>query len=67
MSNIPQLTARERSIALLIAQELTDSEIAYRLGLSCQHVKNTQITLRAKLNVISRVGVALAVARGEVQ
>lgn len=62
-----RLTARERSIALLIAQELTDAEIAHRLSLSTQHVKNTQIELRRKLGVISRVGVAMAVERGEVR
>lgn len=64
--SVPQLTDRERSIALLIVLELTDQQIAHKLGLSTQHVKNTQITLRQKLGVVSRVGVALAVARGEV-
>jgi DNA-binding NarL/FixJ family response regulator len=61
-----ELTERERSIARLVIEELTDEAIAYRLGLSRQHVKNTLVELRRKLGATPRVGVALAVERGQV-
>ena len=60
------LTPREAQIARLTAQELSNRQIAYKLGLAPQTIKNAQTTLRRKLGIETRVGVALAVQRGEV-
>lgn len=59
------ITERERAIAALVAQDLSDAEIADQLGFSAQHVKNTLMDLRERLGARSRVGVALAYERGE--
>ena len=61
-----QLTAREKEIAHLVALDLSDQEIARRLCIQWQTVKNAEALIRRKLGVASRLGIAVAVVRGEV-
>jgi DNA-binding CsgD family transcriptional regulator len=54
------LTAREAEVALLVAEGLTDQEIADRLFISVYTARNHTARLLNKLRVSSRAGVALA-------
>ena len=56
------LTAREREVAVLVAQGLASSEIADRLGLGAATVKTHVSTLLEKFKVRNRVQLAVAVA-----
>ena len=60
-ADLPLLTARERQIAPLIAQGLSNKEIAQRLNIEVATVKNHVHHLLGKLGVASRVE---AMARG---
>lgn len=60
----PQLTARERQILDLIDQELSNKEIAVRLGIEVATVKNHVHNLLEKLHV-GRRGEAAAWARAQ--
>ena len=61
--NTASLTSRERRLALLVAQGLSNAEIGRRLHLSARSVERVLTTLRRKLGVGSRSGVASLVAR----
>ncbi|BCJ66731.1 response regulator [Polymorphospora rubra] len=50
----PELTAREREILALIAQHLTNPQIALRLGLSQKTVRNHVSNIFTKLQVADR-------------
>ena len=56
------LTAREREVAVLVAQGLANSEIADRLGIGAATVKTHVSTLLEKFKVRNRVQLAVAVA-----
>lgn len=56
------LTAREREVAVLVAQGLANSEIADRLGIGAATVKTHVSTLLEKFQVRNRVQLAVAVA-----
>jgi len=56
------LTAREREVAVLVAQGLASSEIADRLGIGAATVKTHVSTLLEKFKVRNRVQLAVAVA-----
>ena len=58
----PELTAREREILALIAQHLTNPQIAARLGLSTKTVRNHVSNIFAKLQVADRAQ-AISMAR----
>ncbi|TCB98463.1 response regulator transcription factor [Micromonospora zingiberis] len=58
----PDLTAREREILTLIAQHLTNPQIAARLGLSTKTVRNHVSNIFAKLQVADRAQ-AISMAR----
>lgn len=53
------LSARERQLAELIAEDLPDKEIAYRLGLSTNTIKVYSMRLRFKIGADSKVGIAV--------
>jgi RNA polymerase sigma factor (sigma-70 family) len=50
----PELTEREREILRLLAQGLTNSAIAERLGLSTKTIRNRVSDIFAKLQVADR-------------
>ena len=56
------LTAREREVAVLVAQGLANSEIADRLGIGAATVKTHVSALLEKFQVRNRVQLAVAVA-----
>ncbi|WP_428961268.1 response regulator [Micromonospora fluostatini] len=58
----PDLTAREREVLALIAQHLTNPQIAQRLGLSQKTVRNHVSNIFAKLQVADRAQ-AISMAR----
>ncbi len=58
----PQLSVRERDILVLLAEQLTNQEIASRFGLSEKTERNHVSNIFAKLQVATR-GEAIAVAR----
>jgi DNA-binding NarL/FixJ family response regulator len=55
LKEAPQLTARQREIVKLIAAGLSDKEIAQRLGLETQSVKNTLQRIYRDTGTHSRV------------
>lgn len=61
--SLPELTARERQIAQLLEQGLSNKEIAARLFLGLSTVKNHVHNLLGKLDANSRAEVALRVRR----
>ncbi len=61
------LSGREREVADLVAQQLTNREIAERLFLSEKTVESHLRNVFAKLGVSSRVAVAQAVERGRMR
>jgi predicted ATPase/DNA-binding CsgD family transcriptional regulator len=61
------LSGREREVAELVAQQLTNREIAERLFLSEKTVESHLRNVFAKLGVSSRVAVAQAVERGRMR
>lgn len=60
------LSPRQFEIAKLIAEGLSDKEIAARLSISLHTVKNTMTEIRRRMGAHSRLGVAVAVMRGAV-
>ena len=58
-----ELTAREVQIATLIAKDFTNKQIANSLRISTQTVKNFVTNMLHKLEVESRVGIAVWLAR----
>jgi DNA-binding CsgD family transcriptional regulator len=57
------LTAREREIALLVADGLTSKEVAERLFLSARTVSNHLQNAYAKLGISKRTELAAALVR----
>ncbi|WP_337589685.1 LuxR C-terminal-related transcriptional regulator [Ornithinimicrobium murale] len=57
------LTARERTVAMLVSQGLSNRQIAARLYLSERTVETHVSAILTKLNVRSRTGVAARFAR----
>ena len=57
------LSLRERQLALLIAEGLTNREMAERLGLSVFTVRNEVGRILRKLNAKNRTQIAFAVGR----
>ena len=55
----PQLTPREHDVLRLLAQGLSNSAIAARLGLSLKTVNNNTSSIFTKLNVASRTEAAI--------
>ena len=58
----PQLTPRESEILRLIAEQLTNPEVAERLGLSEKTIRNNASNIFTKLQVATRAQ-AIAMAR----
>jgi len=58
----PQLTSRETEILRLIAEQLTNPEVAEKLGLSEKTIRNNVSSIFTKLRVATRAQ-AIAVAR----
>ena len=57
------LSLKERQVALLIAEGLTNREIAERLGLSVFTVRNVVVRILRKLKAKSRSQIAFTVGR----
>lgn len=57
------LTDREREVAIAVAERLTNDAIAARLNISASTVKAHLSTIQTKLNVDSRVRIAVLVER----
>jgi DNA-binding NarL/FixJ family response regulator len=55
----PQLTPREHDVLRLVAQGLSNSAIADRLGLSLKTVNNNTSSIFTKLNVVTRTEAAI--------
>ena len=55
----PQLTPREHDVLRLVAQGLSNSAIADRLGLSLKTVNNNTSSIFTKLNVGTRTEAAI--------
>jgi DNA-binding NarL/FixJ family response regulator len=55
------LTPREWEVVELLQLEFTDKEIARELGIGAETVKRHLSTIREKLDVVSRVGIAMRV------
>jgi DNA-binding CsgD family transcriptional regulator len=53
--SMPDLTARQREIATLVAEGLTEREIAARLGLAYYTVRNHKQAIYRKLGVRNAV------------
>lgn len=60
---VPKLSARQMAIAELIHGELSDLEISGALRMSPHTVRSHLRQIFGKLNVVCRVGVALAYER----
>jgi DNA-binding NarL/FixJ family response regulator len=58
-----ELTDREREVLQLVAEGLSNQEVAYRLGLAEKTIKHHMTNILGKLQVRSRVEAALLVAR----
>lgn len=67
VSGIDQLSGREREIAELVADQLTNREIAERLYLSEKTVESHLRNIFGKLGVASRVAVAQAIERQRIR
>jgi DNA-binding CsgD family transcriptional regulator len=62
------ITGREREIIGLVAQAMTDAQIATQLGTDLSTVKNQMASIRVKLRQPNRVGVVVeAIRRGWVE
>jgi DNA-binding NarL/FixJ family response regulator len=59
------LTAREQQIAILVAQGLSNKEIAQQLCLSQFTVRNEVINILKKLDLKNRIQVAFLVGQGQ--
>lgn len=62
-----RLSPRERAVAALVAEALTNKQIAARLEISESRVKNYITEILRKTGLVSRVAVALAVERKELE
>ena len=60
---VPLLSSREEEVRQLIAQGLSDRDIAERLGLSVHTVKKHGQHIRRKLNVANRTQLAMTTKR----
>ncbi|MCL2170201.1 MAG: response regulator transcription factor [Defluviitaleaceae bacterium] len=58
--NLESLTPRERDIARLVAQGLTNKEIAAQLFISEGTVRNNTVVLMEKLGVTNRTQLGIA-------
>jgi DNA-binding NarL/FixJ family response regulator len=58
-----ELTDREREVLQLVAEGLSNQEVAFRLGLAEKTIKHYMTNILGKLQVRSRVEAALLVAR----
>lgn len=58
-----ELTDREREVLQLVAEGLSNQEVAHRLGLAEKTIKHYMTNILGKLQVRSRVEAALLVAR----
>jgi DNA-binding NarL/FixJ family response regulator len=63
MPDTRPLTPRERQLVKAVAEGCTNKEIAARLGLSVQTVKNQLSSLYAKLGVSTRLGLAVYIMK----
>jgi DNA-binding NarL/FixJ family response regulator len=61
------LRPSEIAVCLLVADGLSNKEIAQELGITVSTVKTHLYSIYQKLGVPSRVGVAVAVVRGRVE
>lgn len=59
----PDLSPRQHQTLWLIGQGMTDKQIAARLGISAQTVKDVGRILRLKLGVANRAGAAAQAVR----
>lgn len=59
------LTAAERKVAAMIAEDLADKQIADRLGCSQRSVETHAQHIRERLGVRSKIGIAVWVVRQE--
>jgi DNA-binding CsgD family transcriptional regulator len=55
----PMLTKRERQVVVLIGQDMKYKDIAKKLGLGYETVKTYAARIRKKLNLGTKVAVAL--------
>ena len=60
----PQLSAREREVLTLLTEQLTNPEIAARLGLSEKTVRNHVSNVLTKLQVTTRADAITTARRG---
>jgi DNA-binding CsgD family transcriptional regulator len=61
---VTDFTDRERAVAVLVADGLTNDDIARRLGIASKTVEWNLTRLYRKLGVSSRTQLAVAVTRG---
>lgn len=64
-TQLARLTERELDVARLVADELTNDQIAQRLHLSTSTVKNVIASLQAKLEVSGKIGIARVIGRSQ--
>lgn len=60
-------TPRELEVARLIAREYTDKAIARELHISASTIYNHMQSVRTKLGVCSRIGVAIWIVRNDTE
>lgn len=60
------LTHRQYDIAELVAEDLSNKEIAARLGIALMTVKNTMTEIRRRTGARTRVGVARVIIKEHV-
>jgi DNA-binding NarL/FixJ family response regulator len=57
------LSEAEKKVALLIAQDLADKQIADRLGIAEKTVQAHAVAIRCRLGVRSKIGIAVWAVR----
>lgn len=63
LSAFPRMTEREASCAVLIAEGLSNQDIAERLGIAAKTVKNVNMAVSLKMDVEPGGSVRVRVAR----